>query len=385
MRSFEFSTAGRIIFGAGSIRETGNIARGLGSKVLVVGGGREAPARILEQIITDHKLESISCQIKGEPDLEVISEIVEITRKERCSCVAAVGGGSVLDAGKAAAALVPQQGSVMDYLEVIGEGKPLSQRPLPFIAIPTTAGTGSEVTRNAVLTSKSHRVKVSLRSYKMLPMAAIIDPELMLSMPPEVTAATGMDAFTQLVEPYVSNKANAFTDPLCLEGIKLASGSIRSVYDDGTNLERREDMAMAALYSGLALANAGLGAAHGLAGPLGGLLGAPHGALCARLIGPVIQVNWEAMLDREPSNPAIERYLDISQVVGFSERDDDRNLTTWVNHLTEDLRIPRLVDMGLERADITEVIDQAKRASSMKANPIRLDEAEISRILEMAY
>ena len=196
-----------------------------------------------------------------------------------------------LDAGKAAAGLANQPGDVLDYLEVIGSGKVLVNTPLPFIAIPTTSGTGSEVTKNAVLSSPEHRLKVSLRSPLLLAKAAVIDPELMLSMPQPVTAATGMDAFTQLLEPFVSRKANPIVDGFCREGLTRLGPNLIKAYTDGSDLAAREEMALAALFSGLALANSGLGAAHGLAGPLGGLLNAPHGALCARLIGAVCEVN----------------------------------------------------------------------------------------------
>lgn len=209
--------------------------------------------------------------------------------------VIGLGGGSVLDAGKAIAALVTNLGNVFDYLEVIGKGQPLVNAPLPFIAIPTTAGTGTEVTRNAVLGSPAHGVKVSLRSPMMLPSLAIVDPELTYGLPPEITASSGLDALTQLIEPFVSVKANPMTDAICREGIRHAAKSLRTVYHNGADASAREGMSLASLFGGLALANAALGAVHGFAGPLGGMLNAPHGAICAKLLPLVMEVNIKVL------------------------------------------------------------------------------------------
>jgi alcohol dehydrogenase class IV len=219
----------------------------------------------------------------------------------------------------------------------------------------------------------------------MLPKVAIIDPELMIGMPPAITAATGMDAFTQLLEPYVSNKANQITDMYCREGISKIAGFLKNAYQNGADLTSREQMALAAMYSGIALANSGLGAIHGLAGPLGGLIGASHGALCARLAAPVIEMNVRALDDRDPNHQAVSRYNEISKLVDPNGQGERQGLAGWTYSLVEDLKIPRLRDMGLEKSQFPEVIAQAKIASSMKANPIILEEGDLGWILSEAF
>ena len=216
--------------------------------------------------------------------MTLVRQGVELARREQCDLVIAFGGGSAIDAGKAIAALLANGGELTDYLEVIGKGQPLRHPSVPFIAVPTTAGTGSEVTRNAVLASAEHQVKVSMRSPLMLPRLAVVDPELTLELPPAVTASTGLDALTQLIEPYVSIRANPLTDGFCLEGLRRVSRSLRRAYHAGRDITAREDMSLASLLGGLALANAGLGVVHGFAAPVGGMFHAPHGAICAALL-----------------------------------------------------------------------------------------------------
>ena len=213
------------------------------------------------------------------------------------------------------AALIPNQGEVIDYLEVIGAGRKLQAAPLPFIALPTTAGTGAEVTKNAVLGSKEHRVKVSLRDNQMLANIALVDPLLTHSMPPSVTASTGMDALTQVLEPYVTHLATPLTDGFCVEGLRRAGRSLRRVFDEPADAAARSDMALTSLLGGLALANAKLGAVHGFAGVLGGMYGAPHGAICAALLPPVIDANIRALTERQPNSPALRRYEHAAQTL----------------------------------------------------------------------
>ncbi len=229
--------------------------------------------------------------------------------------VVGMGGGSVIDAAKAIAALLTNPGDPLDYLEVIGRGLPLANACAPMMAIPTTAGTGAEVTRNAVLASPAHRVKVSLRSASMLPDVAIVDPELTLSMPPAVTAATGLDALTQCLEPFVSHLATPLTDGFCREGLARAARSLRRAYHHGSDVAARRDMALASLCGGLALANAKLGAVHGFAGPIGGMFDAPHGAVCARLLPLVMTANVRALEERSPNSPALVRYAEVAKIV----------------------------------------------------------------------
>ncbi|MBL8064002.1 MAG: iron-containing alcohol dehydrogenase, partial [Anaerolineales bacterium] len=293
-----------------------------------------------------------------------------------------LGGGSVLDAGKAIAALATNRGDVFDYLEVVGKGQPLTGMPLTYIAIPTTAGTGTEVTRNAVLDVPEHGVKVSLRSPMMLPSLAIVDPELTYSLPPSITAASGLDALTQLIEPFVSVKANPLTDAICREGMAHAAKSLRRAYHDGMDKEAREGMALASLFGGMALANAALGAVHGFAGPLGGMLHAPHGAICAKLLPLVMEANVEAM--QAENHAGLNRYVIVAHLLSGSEAASAKDGVTWVSDLVHELNIPPLSAHGMTEAHIPEAVQKTLNASSYKGNPIPLGEGELRKILEKA-
>jgi alcohol dehydrogenase class IV len=292
-----------------------------------------------------------------------------------------MGGGSVIDGGKAIAALMVNEGDPLDYLEVIGEGKPLVNPSIPLIAVPTTAGTGSEVTRNAVLASHEHRVKVSLRSSFLLPTVALVDPELTRDLPPELTASTGMDALTQVLEPFVSKMSNPFTDIFCKEGLKRIARSFVRAFEDGADIAAREDMAFASLLGGLALANAKLGAVHGFAGPLGGMISGPHGAICARLLPRVMEVNIRALEDRAPASEALVRYQEIARILAQRLSATGKDGVDWVRELSDRLGIRPLRDFGLEKRHIPVVIEKASRSSSMKGNPIALTETEMEEIL----
>lgn len=290
----------------------------------------------------------------------------------------------MLDAAKAIAAMLTNNGDLFDYLEVIGRAQPLTQASAPCIAIPTTAGTGSEVTRNSVLSSPEHRVKVSLRSPHMLPRVALIDPELTYDLPPALTAATGLDALTQLIEPYVSSRANPLTDGICVEGLSRAARSLRRAVENGRDLAAREDMALASLFGGLALANAGLGAVHGFAGPIGGMFPAPHGAVCAALLPHVMKTNLRALRNRAPSHPSIRRYEELARILTGDAHATGDSGTAWIQDLVTDLSIPALKRYGMESADIPAIVEAAGKASSMKANPLPLTDEELAGILERA-
>src|SRR5207247_3681173 len=281
---FEFATATRIIFGAGALRGVGLVAKEFGDRALVVTGKGVDRARPLLALLEASGISSASFSISGEPIIDLVVRGARFARAEKCGLVIGFGGGSAIDAAKAIAALLTNEGDVFDYLEVIGGGKPLARGSAPFMAIPTTAGTGAEVTRNAVLASPGHRLKVSLRSPLLLAKVALVDPELTYDLPPELTATTGLDALTQLIEPYVSCRANPLTDAICVEGIRRAARSLRRAFDNGADKSARLDMAIAGLFGGLALANAGLGAVHGFAASIGGMFSAPHGAVCAALL-----------------------------------------------------------------------------------------------------
>jgi alcohol dehydrogenase class IV len=314
----------------------------------------------------------------------VVESISAQVREASNDVVISIGGGSVLDAGKAVSAIASNSGSILDYLEVIGKGKQLEQDPLPMIAVPTTAGTGTEVSKNAVIFSPEHRVKVSLRDQRMIPDVAVVDPLLTLSLPPYLTAFTGMDALTQCLEPYVSHLSTPLTDPLCLEGIRRISRSLLRAYRDGNDSSAREDMALASLFGGMALANAKLGAVHGFAGPIGGMFSAPHGAVCAALLTPVVEANTRALSEREPDNPGLAKYKQVGRAVSGKDSGGYSELVSWLSSICSALNIPRLRDYGIKESDFPGIIDKAIVSSSMKGNPVQLIRAELSEILERA-
>jgi alcohol dehydrogenase class IV len=296
--------------------------------------------------------------------------------------VIAIGGGSAIDAGKAIAAAAANRGDLLEYLEVIGKGRPLDSTPYPFIAVPTTAGTGSEVTRNSVLGSPDHAVKVSLRSPLMLARVAIIDPDLTRSLPPDVTASTGLDALTQAIEPYVCSRANPMTDNFCLDGMRHAAANLLRAYRDGDDAEARTAMCWASLLGGLALANAGLGVVHGFAAPIGGMFDAPHGAICAALLPAGMRANIRALRERDAENSALQRYRTIAQILTGDPDAIPEDAATWVQTLTAQLAIPGLRTYGVSDRDLSLLVEKAARASSMKANPIALTPAEMTAVLE---
>ena len=322
--------------------------------------------------------------ISGEPDTKSIQLEAGRVRDLGCDLVVAVGGGSVMDAGKALAALLTNTRDVYSYLEVVGDGMPLDHPPVPLIAVPTTSGTGAEVTANAVLLSPEHGVKVSLRSTEMIPDIALVDPLLAVSMPPSVTASTGMDALTQLLEAFVSIAANPLTDSLCREGMSRAARSLARAYADGSDVLAREDMAMASLFSGMALANAKLGAVHGFAAPLGGAFHAPHGAVCAALLPHVMDVNLQALRERMPQSPALQAYKEAAVIFTGEPGSEAEDGAGWVRALCLELNIPRLAALGVTEDDFSDLAGKAAKASSMKGNPIELTTAELVEILERA-
>jgi alcohol dehydrogenase class IV len=381
---FEFATAARVIFGLGVLREVGLLARGFGPRALVVTGASPRRAEPLLSLLREHGVGAIPFPVHGEPELETVQQGVALAKQEHCGLVISFGGGSALDAGKAIAAMLANPGELLDYLEVIGRGKALAAPSAPFIAIPTTAGTGSEVTRNAVLASPAHGVKVSLRSLFMLPRVAVVDPELAYDLPPAVTASTGLDALTQLIEPYVSSRANPMTDALCVEGMRRAARSLRVAFAEGRNAAARADMSVAGLFGGLALANAGLGAAHGFAGPIGGQFPAPHGAVCAALLPHVMEANLRALRQRQPAAETLRRYEEVARLVTGSATATAEAGVEWVRKLVADLGIPSLGHYGLKREHTAELVEKASHASSMKANPIVLTPDELAGILERA-
>lgn len=382
--NFEFASAGRIIFGVGSAAQAGALAAIHGRRALITIGVNPERVSPVIRSLKEADITTAFLRIQHEPTLDVIHAGVEQARRFECNVVIGIGGGSAIDSGKAIAALAVNPGEALDYLEVVGRGLPLEKTPLPFIAIPTTAGTGSEATRNAVIGVPDRGVKVSLRSPAMLPRTALVDPELTYGLPPEVTAASGLDALTQLIEPFTSNRTNPLVDAICREGIRICAPALRRAYQDGRDSAAREAMSLAALFGGMALANARLGAVHGFAAVLGGSLEAPHGALCARLLPGVLRANVAALRERDPDHPVLVRYTETARLLtGRPDAPVEAGLD-WVSELVEDLQIPRLGQYGLKSADFARVIPAAKRAGSMQGNPIALTDSELSWILEAA-
>jgi alcohol dehydrogenase class IV len=381
---FEFATSGRILFGPGTLREVAPAAAGFGRRVLVVTGHTSERAGRLLDHLESLDLVFTTFSVSIEPTLETVRAGVLRAREEGCEVIIGYGGGSVIDAGKAIAAMLTNRGDLLDYLEVIGKGQPLTQAPAPYLAVPTTAGTGAEVTRNAVLASPDHRVKVSLRSPSMLPRLAVVDPELTYSLPPHLTAGTGLDALTQLFEPYVCNSPNPITDALCREGMVNAVGALRRVYRDGGDTRAREQMSLASLLGGMVLANARLGAVHGLAGTLGGMFPAPHGMICARLLPLVMAANVRALEARAPTSPTLARFAEVARILTGQSTATVAEGLAWLQGLCAHLAVPPLSRFGFDENAIPQVVAQGQQASSMKGNPIALTEDELADILRQA-
>ena len=382
---FEFATAGRILFGPGSLRDVGAMANGLGQRALVVCGSNSSRAQPLLSALEAAGLKCHVFETSGEPTIAHITNGVNRAREFDCDVVIGFGGGSVIDSAKAIAGLATNAGDILNYLEVIGKGKPLTIPALTCVAIPTTAGTGAEVTRNAVLASPDHQVKVSLRSPFLLPHVAVVDPELTYELPPALTASTGLDALTQLIEPYVSIRANPITDAFCVEGMSRAAKSLQRAFDHGEDRAAREGMALASLLGGLALANSTLGAVHGFAGPIGGMFAAPHGAICAALLPHVMEINVRALRERTTAGDALLRYDRIAALLTGKREAGARDGINWVTALCDALRIPGLRTYGVTENDFATLVEKAAQASSTKGNPIALTNEELTEVLRAAW
>jgi len=381
---FEFATASRIIFGRGTSEEVPILSAQMGTVACVVTGSTGERARSLAEQLEMRGLKCVTFRVSGEPTTTLAKAAVETARKAGCDMVISIGGGSVLDTGKVVAAMLTNSGELEEYLEVVGAGKPLARNAAPHIAIPTTAGTGAEVTRNAVLGVPEHKVKVSMRSQLMIPSAAVVDPELTYSMPPSITASTGLDALTQLIEVYVSNKANPLTDGICREGLVRAGRSLRRAFEDSSDSMAREDMALASLFGGLGLANAKLGAVHGFAGPLGGMIGAPHGVICARLLPFVMEANVRAIGNRGKDPAVLRRFEEVSQLLTGNAGAKAADGVLWIQDLCSVLEVPSLADFGFAEEQFAAAVEKSQKSSSMKGNPIELTGEELLEILQKA-
>jgi alcohol dehydrogenase class IV len=380
---FQFATASRILFGNRLSREIPDMTGSFGKKVFLLCGSDPGRIAWLSEMLTEARFEIAVFSVSGEPDVSKVILAIDKARRFKAEFVIAIGGGSVMDTGKVVAALLTNHEPLENYLEITGAGKPLTQRPVPLVAVPTTAGTGSEVTKNAVICSAAHRVKVSMRHEWMIPDLAVIDPELALSLPPDLTASTGMDALTQVIEPFVSTMPNPLTDAICREGLSRAAGSLETAFFHADNIQARENMAIASLCGGMALANARLGAVHGFAGPMGGMFKIPHGTLCARLLPAVIEMNVQRLSSVQEGS-RIDRFHQLSRILtGRSESTADE-VVQWIKNLCNVLQIPPLSHFGLTRDSFPEIIEKAKQASSMRGNPVDLREEELAKILESA-
>jgi alcohol dehydrogenase class IV len=379
--SFEFATAGRIIAGPGRARELPGVLASLGLRVLVFTGAD--PARH-DALLTGLGLATAVFPVAAEPTVDLARVAVAAAREHGADVIAAVGGGSVLDTGKAVATLLGNGGDPLDYLEVVGSGRPVTQPALPCVAVPTTAGTGAEVTANAVLAVPSHQVKASLRSPFTIPRVALVDPLLTVSCPPSVTAASGLDALTQCLEPFVSVQATPLTDGLAREGLRRAGTGLRPAYADGSDTAARADMAMCSLLGGMALANAKLGAVHGLAGVIGGTADVPHGIACAALLAPVIEANVRAAWSSPAWAHVLERYAEAARLLtGHSAAVIDDGLA-WIRETLALLHVPGLATFGLGPEQADDIAAKALVSSSMKGNPVTLTHADLKAILLQA-
>jgi alcohol dehydrogenase class IV len=356
----------------------------MGRRALLVTGETADRSAALARALEAAGVTVAPLRVRGEPAIDTIAAGTDYARGEGCDVVVAMGGGSAIDAGKALAAMLTNPGEPLDYLEVVGRGQPLRQPSAPLIAIPTTAGTGSEVTRNAVLAAPERGVKASLRSPYMLPRLAVVDPELTLDLPPALTASTGLDALTQLIEPYVSVRANLMTDLYAVDGLRAAADALPRAWANDGDREARRGMCWASLLGGLSLANAGLGAVHGFAAPVGGKFPAPHGAVCAALLAPAIEINVEALRRRAPESRALARYDEVARVLTGKPHATAADGIEWIAALCRRFEIPPLRAYGVTAADIPLLASRAAEASSMKGNPIKLTREELEEIMRRA-
>jgi len=389
---FQFATTSLIVFGEGTLDQIGSHAARFGTRACLVTGrhGLEATGTIERamRLLAASHVSAIRQVVDAEPDSARVDACCRAARAAGCEVVIGLGGGSVLDTAKAVAALLTNGGEAIDYLEVVGRGKQLAAPAAPCIAVPSTAGTGAEVTRNSVITDLESGTKASMRHECLLPRVALLDPTLTHSMPPEVTAATGLDALIQLIEPYVSNRAHPMIDALALPAIGRAWRALPRAHADGGDAEARADMMLAANWSGMALTHRGLGAAHAFAGPLGGAYPIAHGMACAVTMPHVMAANLHAAEHAATGEETIRRYADVAVAMGLAARpralDTARAGADAMLEMCRRLRVPSLRSVGVTREAIPDLVLRAKRTSSIKANPVPLDDEALAHILEQA-
>lgn len=377
---FSFATADSIHFGWGSRKMLSQLVQAYGNHALML---YSKSVGVINEIIADIESNKIILDketLTGEPTDKKIGILAEKYRQAKYDVIIAIGGGSVLDSGKALSALLTNPGELMDYLEVVGKGLPLQNTPCPFLALPTTAGTGTEVTKNAVIKVVDKKVKVSMRNPAMIPAVAILDPELTVSIPVAITASTGMDAFVQVLEPFCSRGTNRMVDLFCREGIPLAAHNLPVAYHNPGNKEARTIMAWVSLLGGLSLANAKLGAVHGFAGPIGGMFDISHGVICACLLPQVFRMNFTKLKDQN-DRMLLERFSKIAAWVTKEDHPAVNKAIDWFIGLNEELKIPKLKQLGIKEKDYDAIISKALVSSSMKGNPVLLDANDLREIL----
>jgi alcohol dehydrogenase class IV len=378
---FNIASTPNLHFGIGKISVLSSLVKTYGKNVLLVTGkssfadsttGKE----IFDKLHAEFKVHTY--KISSEPSPSTVDEAVKRFHSENIDVVIGIGGGSVLDGAKAVSAMLPLNDSVKYYLEGVGT-KNHPGKKIPFIAVPTTSGTGSEATKNAVISAVSeHGYKKSLRHHHFVPDHAILDPALTLNTPPHITAYTGMDAFTQLLEAYVSTASNSFTDALALEGLKFVSRSLEQSFINGNNIEARSEMSLAAYYSGIVLANAGLGVVHGFASPIGGYFPIPHGVVCSRLMAPANEITIQKLLKEDADHPALKKFAAVGKMFSKdSAKSDDYYVTALIEKiksLTTTLKIPSL---KIDSKNFQKVIE----GTDNKNNPVKLDQEELYQVL----
>jgi alcohol dehydrogenase class IV len=378
---FDLAISADVRFGAGRVSEVPEALAGLGaSRVLVITGRTTSRADAVRSALAEAGIASLVFGVATEPSIERVRAAIALVAEASCDAVLGFGGGSALDVAKAAAVLATAGSDPLDHLEVIGAGRPIDTPGLPCVAVPTTAGTGSEVTRNSVLSGGG--VKASLRSPLLLPKVAVVDPDLLAGVPQPTIATSGMDALSQLIEPLLSQRANPFTDALARDGIRRSARSLRRAYEEGMeDADVREDLALASLFSGMCLANSGLGAVHGLAAAAGARLSAPHGAVCAAVLTAAVDVNLRALRERAPQHPALPRLTELATLLTGELDGSPEDAIAWLDQLTAALSIPGLASYGLDQDEVDAVVMAAQRASSMRGNPIELSDDEVREIV----
>jgi alcohol dehydrogenase class IV len=378
--TFDLAVPRRLLFGPGRADELPGLLVGLGHRVLLCTGANPARHRHLLGDVDPVAVVSVP----HEPTVADVRVATGEARSAGADVVVAIGGGSVLDLGKAVAVLLGNGTDPLDHLEVVGRGLPVERPGVPYVAVPTTAGTGAEATANAVISSPEHGLKASIRSPHLLAAVALVDPLLTLTCSPPVTASSGLDALTQCLEPYVSPRANPATDAVAAEGLRRGARALRPAYEHGADIEAREEMALCSLFGGIALANAKLGAVHGVAGVVGGMVDAPHGAVCAVLLAPVVEANLHALREREPGTAGLRRYAQVARLLTGRDDATVEDAVAWLRQTVAALDVPPLAAVGLRPAQFAEVAEKAARSSSMQGNPVRLTPEELVGVLHAA-